>query len=365
MMIESLSSLVKSKELPPVILLFGEEEFLLEEAYASIFQAAMKKGVSDFNVDIVDGEELSADQIVNMAAAFPMMGDLRVVVVKHFEKAVGGRRAKGVEKTPLAAYLRNPSPSTVLILMLTPGSTAQEELKGLSALGASSRLAEKAQAKLKKLKFPFNQLIEQGAWIEFPRMYDRMILAWIGKRFASQGRDLSPDAAEFILGRTGNSLRDIANEIEKILTYVGSKKSIVLDDILSLVGDSREYNVFELQKAIGERNIRKSLDILQHILAADKAEILIISTLTRYFLSLWKLIDVARTGVNAFEISKQTGINSFFVPEYLGVLNNYKASEIEQSFFALRDADRRLKSSSGDTLLLLQETLLRIMQPAA
>ncbi len=361
-MIESISTLLRSKEFPPLIFFFGEEEFLLEEAYSMIFASLMKQGLSEFNVDIVDGEDVTADQIVSMAGAFPMMGDRRLLVVKHFDKAVGGRRSKAAEKSPLAAYLRNPSPSTVLILLNSPSASSNEELKGLSALGSKSKQADRAQAKFSKLKFPYKLLIEHAAWIEFPRMYDRMIITWMTKRFAGIGREIQPDAAEFILARAGNSLRDLANEIDKIVTYVGDKKKIVLDDILALVGDSREYNVFELQKAVGERAMPKALDILHHIMMAERAEILIVTTLTRYFLQLWKLIDVSRTASNPFEISKQTGINSFFITEYLGVLNRYSSTDIERSFFALRDADRRLKSSSDDSLIVLQQMLLRIME---
>ncbi len=361
MMIESIPTLLKDKKFPPVLFLFGEEEFLLEEAYDKIFRSIMNIGVSEFDVEIVDGEEVSADNIAAMAAAFPMMSERRLVVVKHFDRAVGGRRSKSAEKSQLASYLRNPSPSTILILLNTTGSTANEELKNISQVNGSGKQAERAKAKLKKLKFPFNLLIEHSGWIEFPRLYDRSIIAWIGKRFSSASRTISPEASEFMLARTGTSLRDIANEIEKILTYVGDKKEITLDDVLALVGDSREYNVFELQKAVGERSIARALNILHHLLAADRAEILIVTTLTRYILELWKLIDIARGNSNVLEISRLSGVPSYFVPEYLGVLNRYSSADLERGILALRDADRKLKSSGEDGLSILQTLLLRIM----
>ncbi|MFM8472377.1 MAG: DNA polymerase III subunit delta [Candidatus Kapaibacterium sp.] len=361
MQVSSLSTLLRSDPPPTIVFLFGEEDFLLEEAYDQLMGAFMKGGMSEFDVDMVDGEETSAEQIVGMASAFPMMGDRRLVSVRHFEKSVGGKRAKQAEKSPLGAYISSPAPHSTLVLTLTPGCTANENLKGVSSASASGKQAEKAQARIKKLGFPYRQLLDHAQWIEFPRLPESAIAGWIVKRVRSRTKTISPEAAEFIIARCGTSLRDIAQEVDKLVLFVGDAAQVSLDDALSVVGESREYNVFELQKAVGEKATAKALVILDRMMRADRQEMLIISMLTRYFLQLWKLVDASAARMSTFDMAKATGINSYFLPEYMGVLQRYPASRIDDAFFALRDADRKLKSVGDDPLMILQQTLIRIM----
>ncbi len=361
MRVDSLPTLLKAASLPRIVFLFGEEEFLMHEAFDLIMKNVEKRGVSDFNIDVIDGDDSNADRLVQLASSFPMMGDMRVVVVKRFEKMVGGRKAKGSEKTPLGQYIQNPSPQSCVVLMVSSDSSANDDLKGISAVGGSGKQAERAQARMKKLKFPYNLLLAHSDWMEFPRLYDRMIIPWIVKRFAQSSSQINNDAAEYILARCGNSLREIANEIDKILIFTNNAKQITLETIMQLVGDSREYNVFELQKAIGERAFSKALHIMHHMLNADRQEMLILTVLTRYMLSLWKLADASRLYSHSNEIAEKAGIQAFLVPEYLGVLQRYSVGEIEQALIALRDADRKLKTSSEDSMLLMERMLHRIV----
>ena len=359
MQVNSLPTLLRSDPPPSIVFLFGEEDFLLEEAHAELIRVYAKKSTSEFDVDMVDGEETTAEHIVSMASAFPMMGDRRLVVVKHFEKSVGGKRAKQAEKSPLGSYLLAPAPHTTLVLTLTPGCTASDNLKGVSA--STGKQAEKAQARIKKLVFPYKQLLEAAHWIEFPRLPESALGTWITKRAQSGGKTISPEAVEFIVARCGTSLREISQEIEKLMLFVGATTQLSLEDALTVVGESREFNVFELQKAVGERLPAKALTILDRMMRAERQEMLIISMLTRYFLQLWKLVDASAARMSPFEMSKATGINSYFLPEYMGVLQRYSPTQIDNAFFALRDADRRLKTVSDDATMILQQTLLRIM----
>lgn len=198
--------------------------------------------------------------------------------------------------------------------------------------------------------------------MEFPKLYERELPSWITKRVQTYGRDITPDATEYIIAQVGSSLRDIANEIEKVITFVQDKKKIAAADVMSVVGASRQYNVFELQKAVGERALTKALDITHNMVQNDRQELLIITMLTRYFVALWKLIDAVRISRNPYELSKSAGVPSFFVPEYLAVLNRYSPQEIDRAFFALHDADRTIKTTSADTLIVMQRMIIAIVE---
>lgn len=365
MLLDSVQNIIRSRKFPKILFLFGEEEFLVEEAYQQVFDAVLESGVTDFNVDVVDGEDITPEQLVQMASAFPMMSDIRLLVVKRFEKVISGRRGKNAEKSPLGQYLKNPSPTTVLILKVSDQRTVAEELKGIAAALNNPKQRDKATEKMKKLKFPYNLLLQHADWIDFPKLYERELPSWIAARAKKRGREITPDACDYIVAQVGASLRDISNEIEKIITFVQDKKRITAEDVMALVGASRNYNVFELQKAVGERALTKALDIVHNMLRGERQELLIISMLTRYFISLWKLVDAMRISNNSFELAKAIGVSSFFIPEYLAVLNRYKPADIEQAFFALQEADRRIKTSSGDTLIIMQRMIIAIVEPQA
>jgi DNA polymerase-3 subunit delta len=305
--------------------------------------------------------------LVEMASAFPMMAERRVVAVKHFEKisGVGGgggrSTAKSKEaaekKSSLAAYLRNPSPTTFLILQ-----AEADDLNGLKAALKNPKQQEKAQKKLAAAKFPYNIILESCEWIEFPKLYDRELPSWVAERFKSLGRTIQPDACELLVAQSGESLRDLHNEIQKIITFAPDKRSLSREDIADVIGASKNYNIFELQRQIGEKNLSKALEITQRMLTADRQELLIITMLTRYFTILWKLSEAVRQTQNHFELAKAIDVSPFFVPEYLAVLHSYPQERIESVFYALCDADIAIKSSSvEDADVVIQKMLMRII----
>ncbi len=367
-MLESVTALIKSRTFPPILLMFGEEDFLLEEAYNALITASVEQnGMESFNFDSFDGSDITQDTLVEMASAFPMMAERRVVAIKHFDKmsgigAGGGRstaktKEAAEKKSPLTAYFRNPSPSTFLILQ-----AEADDLNGLKSALKNPKQQEKAKKKLAAAKFPYNILLEHCEWIEFPKLYDRELPSWVAQRFTSLGRTIQPDACELLVAQSGESLRDLHNEIEKILTFVPDKRSLSREDIAEVIGASKNYNIFELQRQIGEKNLSKALEITQRMLTVDRQELLIISMLTRYFTILWKLGEAVQQTQNHFELAKAIDVSAFFVPEYLSVLRNYSPSEIEASFYALCDADIAIKSSSvEDADVVIQKMLMRII----
>ncbi|HYF02197.1 MAG TPA: hypothetical protein VEC36_02390, partial [Patescibacteria group bacterium] len=187
-MLESLNTVISSKNFPPVLLMFGEEEFLLEESYNKLLKALYESGISDFNMDFLDGESLTPDALVDMAMAYPMMSDRRAVIVRHFEKLTAGRIAKATaEKSPFTKYFTRPPETTVLILKAN-----LPELSGLAALLKNAKQHEKGEKKMRSAKFPYNLLLQNCAWIEFPKVYERDLPSWIAQRLKVLKREIEP-----------------------------------------------------------------------------------------------------------------------------------------------------------------------------
>jgi len=360
MLIESLSSFLRSKQLPRVVFLFGEEDFLIEEAVASIIELMKSEGTGLVDIEQLDGEELTLEQLVRRAEAFPMSSAQRLIIVHHFDRIPFGKK-QGKEHTLWLDYLKSPAPTTVLVLVATDGRVVSDELKGIAATLANPKQRSKAEAKLAKLRFPYNALLEHAAWTEVSRLPERRIPDWIIERFKQYGYDCTRDAAEFLVVQTGPSLRDLANEVAKSILYAGTQRRITRDHVLAVAGASREYNVFELQKAIGAKQRSRALAILHHMVRIERQDLLILTMLARYFLILFQLAELRSANVTPSDLGRMVGIPSFFVQEYVAALDHFSIADIERALDALHTADVQLKSTSLDTLTILEQALVTIV----
>ncbi|MFP4527894.1 MAG: DNA polymerase III subunit delta [Candidatus Kapaibacterium sp.] len=345
--------LIASDKLPSVLLIFGEEDFLVEEAYRRVVDKAVRNEQDRFNTDMLSGEETTIEAVVDIARSYPMMSDRRVVVVKNFDKLFSGRTSKkNIDDHPFAKYLAAPPDATFMLLLGAPDS-----LKGFTASQKKKRGAKKAADQ----KFPFNILLERYKWIEYGKIYESDFPAWAESRIKSHGKKIRPEAVELLIGQSGQTLRDINNEIEKIIINIGDKSVIDADDVAQVVGASRKFNVFELQNAISARSAEKATLILENMLAHERQEMLIITMLTRYFTALWKLMELAGRETNQYNLARQAGISFYFLAEYQKALRNYRPAELDNAFTALRRADRELKTSSGSNIYIMQKMLLSII----
>ncbi len=358
-MLDSIAHIIASKKFPPILLIFGEEEFLVDEAFHSLIDAAVSTEQDRFDLEIVDGETASVEAVVSMASAFPLIGAKRVVAVKNFESLFSGRISKKEKNSsPFVKYLESPTETTFLLLQ---ANAKDLKINGLSQKLANPKQQEQAKKMISTLKFPFDALIQLGSWIEFSKIHERDIPSWAAKRLREYEKEITPEAISILAANTGSSLRDLNNEIEKLLNYIQCKRRITHDDVASVVGASKVYNIFELQKAVGEQNLQRSLTILANMLDAERQEILIVTMLTRYFMLLFKLVEASQITKNNFTLAQTMGISAFFVPEYLDALQRYSPSKIESALFALSDADITLKSTSEPPQTVLQKMLVEII----
>lgn len=354
----NIDDLIKSRKVPPVMLVFGEEDFLVEEAWRNILAILTDNENSGFNTDILDCEnsDVTLPKIVDLCNSMPFMDDTRIVVVKNFEKLFSGRKSqKNSGEKQFSDYLDNPLASTKLILI-----SKLEDFKGLANDLKKPKGKSKAEKKIESAKFPYAKLLKEHLWIEYPHLYENELAGWVEVRFNQHGKKITPDACELLVLNTNPNLWELNGEIEKLLAYAGDKKKVDTDDVAIVTGISRQYNVFELQKAVGRKDISKSIEIMENILSTDRQEMLIITMLTRYFTIMFKMLE-EDLRQNQFQLASKIGMSPYFVDEYLKAVSKYKPREIENAFRALLDADREMKSTGANSLYIMQKMLIDII----
>ncbi|MGE5314021.1 MAG: DNA polymerase III subunit delta [Acidobacteriota bacterium] len=317
---------MKAKSFSPLYFFYGEEDYFID----GIIDAAIRYGVDEstkqFNCDIVHGSDTDGRKVGAMAMAYPMMADRRLVVVKDFDRLA--------EKEVLEPYFEKPSPTTVMIL-----TASNPDMR----------------------KKPYSLLKKHSTGGEAARLYDNQVPAWIESHVKKQKKTIAPQAAALLQSYVGSSLRELANEIEKLLIAVGEKESIDAADVERVVGVSREYTVFELATAVGEKNIKRAIEIAERILDMGGSPIPMIAALTQHFIKLWKLWDARRLGKSDAEAAQASGIVPFFLQQYVRQLQHYTGSEIENAFCVLARADEQLKSSQSDEKVIIAVAVSEII----
>jgi len=339
---DSLETSLRHGKFDPVYFLFGDEEFLIEEALNRIIESTVDESTRSFNFDLLFGSEATPVDIIERASAYPLIADRRVVVVKEIDRTFA-LRGKPDENSAFARYMASPAPTTVLVMT---AAISDFLTKGKNGPGA---------------KAPYNLFVNTAACVQFKKVYDRELPSWTASRIRTRGKDITPDAVELFVGYVGASLRVLNNEIEKLFTFVEERKKITVEDVRAVVGASKVYNVFELQKAVGAKNLELSVEIAERMLRAGEPEQLILTMLTRYFTILWRLIELRSRSKDQNEIARSLGISSFFVNEYIAALSRYPMGHLRNAFEALLHADIALKTSRVDPALVLQIMLIAII----
>jgi DNA polymerase-3 subunit delta len=314
---------VKGKGYAPVYLFIGEENYLIEECIDHIIGDLLTPDTKAFNLDVVYGSKADARQVLAHAASFPMMSERRIVIVKEFEKILGSDTAKEI----FSAYIERPLASTCLVLV-----------------------AENPDFRTK----PFTDLKKSGMVFSFNPLYDNQVPTWIAVRCKKIGMEADAEACRLIQAYVGNSLRSIQNELEKLSTYLGNRTRVTVEDIADVVGVSRGYTVFDLQNAIGKKDVESALAIIKRMIEIGEQPQMVIVMLTRYFSILCKIQDLINRKASEAEIISATRVSPYYLKDYMEAAKKISSIQIDLAFSVLLEADIQLKSTSPDPYHLME-----------
>lgn len=317
----------RQEKFAPVYFFYGSEEFIIDQLIRKCIQLALEPNAHDFDLNILYGNDTDAVTIINYASAYPMIARRRVVVVKD----VNQLDAAGLEL--LAKYVQRPLATNCLLLT-----------------------AEKIDAR----KSAFKRLLENSTSLEIKPMYDNDVAQWLQRYVQDLRLSISQEAIQLLQTTVGNSLRRLANEIEKISLNLKDRNRIEVEDVEFVVGSSRQYSIFELCDAIGRRNVRQSIIILRNLLRQGESPAGIIAMLTRHFGILMRLKALQMAKNLQKPIAQELGINPYFVKNYTTQAALFSPQQISRAFQYLLEADEKLKTSQGRPSVVMELLLLQM-----
>ncbi|MFZ4412613.1 MAG: DNA polymerase III subunit delta [Bacteroidales bacterium] len=322
---------LKNKIYRPIYLLAGEEPFYIDEIADYIENYTLTDDEKEFNQSVLYGKDVDVATIINYAKRFPMMANYQVIIVKE---------AQGIEKIEeLNAYLENIQNSTILVLCY----------------------------KYKKIdgRTSFKKNIEKkGIFFESKKLYDNEIPAWITNYLKKKQFQITADACKLLADFLGTDLQKIVNEITKLTINVPQNTIITPVIIEENIGISKDFNVFELQKALGNKEIVKANQIINYFAAnpKDNPLVKILPILHNFFVKVLTYIELPdKSQKNAASV---LGVNPFFVKDFDATSRKYNREHLHLIISLLREYDVKSKgvdnpsTSDGE---LMKELIYKIL----
>jgi len=321
---------IQSKTLKPIYLLHGKEGYFIDQILEAL-ENILTEDEKAFNQTIVYGKEIEITELINMCKRFPMMAPYQVIIVKE------AQHLKKIEE--LKHYAKNPVASTILVI------------------SHKEKPVDKRKAFVK-------DLAKTGLIFESKQLYENQIPSLITKLVEDKGKTIDVKSSHLLVEFIGNDLSKLFHEIDKLLiTLPKEQNTITPDHIEKNIGYSKDFNVFELQNAIGKRDILKANRIANYFESNPKHSINeVIPALFRYFQNVFKLHYLKDKSKPS--IASTLGINPFFAGEYITVSRNFDIRKTVQVIEILRDYDLKSKGIgfAGEKAdFLLKEMIFKIL----
>jgi DNA polymerase-3 subunit delta len=321
----------------PVYLLQGEETYYIDLISDYIEQHALTESEKGFNQVVVYGKDSSMASILTNARRFPMMAEIQVVIVREAQDIPDLNKEAGAKL--LLDYLTKPSPTTVLVLCHKH-----------KTLDKRKELGKKAE-----------QLAVSAT---FKKPYDNQLADFVLEYVDQKKYAIEEDAARILAEYVGNDLNRLANEVDKILISHDRKETISITKVMANVGISREYNIFELQKALINRDWLQAAKISNYFVANPKKNpgIPIVAFLYSFFSKLLAAHGVGDRSSQGLVSSLK--ISPYAAKDYVAALQRYSQPKALEIVSLLRAADLKLKGvnvGSEDEGQILKEVVFRIM----
>ena len=331
MTFEEIISNLQKKIYHPIYFLMGEETYFIDKISDYIADNVLTEAEKGFNQTILYGKDIEPHIIMANARRFPMMANQQVIIVRE------AQNIKKIEE--LESYVKNPLNSTILVI--------NYKYKTLD----------------KRKTFP-KLLDQKGVLFESKKIYDNQLPSWISSYLKSQQYTIAPQAAAMISEYLGADLSKVANELDKLIISLPGGTQITPDHIEKNIGISKEFNVYELQNALGDRDLLKANRIINYFGAnpSNNPVPVVISSLFSYFSKILNYHFLEDKSQN--NVASVLQVHPFFVKTYVAAAKNYNIKKLVEIVSILREFDMKTKgfgNVSASPADLQREMIYRIL----
>lgn len=339
-----LMSRLDKGEYSGIYVLMGEEPFFIDAIADYIVANALTPELKEFNQTVVYGNATSAGEVLNLCRQYPMMGERSLVVIREAQNMS--------DIASLVHYVKSPLATTILVVC------------------HKDKLLDKRSAFYKALDADKNVLFESIS----PREWE--VDAWITDTVKSKGKAIDNASVQMLAQYLGADLTKINNELDKLFTALpAAKRDITPVDIENYIGISKDYNNFELTKALSERDVYRAMLIAKHFAQSQKQNpyVVTIQMLHTHFYRIFNLAIMVWTAQkrntplpSEMELAKILALPTpFFLKEYMQAIKYYNSARAFAALSLIREYDLKgkgLHQGSASVGELLEELILKIVK---
>jgi len=316
---------LKKKIYHPIYFLMGEEGYFIDQISNFIEKNVLTETEKSFNLSVLYGQDIDIKSLITNARRYPMMANHQVIIVREAQKI------KNIEE--LVTYVKQPLLSTILVI--------DYKYKPLDS-------------RKKKVKELFKEINKKGILFNSKKLYDNQLPDWINQYLKEKKYKIGPKASVLLSEYLGTNLSKVAGELEKLIISLPKGSEITPDVIEKNIGISKDYNIFELQDAIGQRDILKVNRIINHF-SSDPNTYPLPRTIVGLYFYFMKLLTY-----NFLKDKSQAAVklhvHPFFIKKYASAAKQYTIRKLVQNISILREFDMKSKgignvSSSNEDLL--------------
>lgn len=323
---------IRKGNIKPIYFLYGEEPYFIDRLSDFISNSVLTEEEKGFNQMVLYGKDVTIDDIVGHAKRYPMMSERQVIMVKEAQHL-----SRTIEQ--LTPYAETPQPTTVLVICYK-------------------------YKKLDKRKKLYKEVQKNGQLLESNKLYEDKVPEWLRKNLQAEGHAITHKAAMLLVEYLGNDLSRIDNELKKLKMVLPGQIEITPKHIEEHIGISKDYNNFELKKAIGERNVLKATKIITYFAQnpKDNPFVLTVTLLHSFFSQLLQYHGLKDHSSKS--VASALRINPYFVQEYQVAARNYPMKRVSEIISYLREMDLKGKGLGANGLSqsdLLKELLVKII----
>jgi DNA polymerase-3 subunit delta len=328
----------------PVYLLYGPEDYLIEEEIQELLNRTLSQKERGFNFHLFNGEEHSIQEIVQTAQTLPMFSQYRFVLIREADH-MDERKVE-----VLMEYIKNPSPTTFLVLH---GQTV---------------------GPLKKHR---KEIEKVGKVTEYSRLKGRGLVSWMKNRMKEKGKTLLEEAADYLVEVVGDHLHDLDNALEKVFLSVGEKRTIELSDMEEITTEVKINTVFDLTDAIGRQNLEKALGILEKAMES-KAIVFrkeeegskfgdpipfLLSMMAKQYWSMLVIKQMSSHHRDAGELAKELGTSLWNIKKLMDQGKHFPEASLQEGILKCHQTDLAIKRSRGPKDLLMEKLVIDLCRP--
>ncbi len=333
MSMEKILSDWSKEKFVPIYWLDGEEPYFIDKLVEYAETRILPVSEKEFNLTVYYGKDVNYAEVVNACRKYPMFGKRQVVIIKE------AQYMRDILK--LESYFQNPLESTILVV------------------------AYKGKKLDRRTKFS-KSIESHGVLFNSARIYESQLPVFISQFLRQTGFRINHHAQNLLIAHIGNELSHLENELQKVIINLNGRNEINEDDIEKYVGISKQYNVFELQNALSQRNLSRSLEIIQYFKANPKAQPIqaLLPTLYSFFSKAYLVFGVS--GNNEAQVAQHLGYQSSnpYVKNIINCARNYRQAGIEKTLLLLHEYNLKsigVHSTNVSDAELLKEMVAKMI----